>query len=194
MNANVHRAVKDFVRLFQAQQLPYAVLRGLAARALGVPRPTWDVDFTVAVDRENLGSIFEQAEELGYTVPPAYQAGWVDTVSGMPLVKLGVSIGDRSVDVDVFLAETDYLTEVIRRASTELLDDDFRIQVVSPEDLIVLKCVAYRPRDVIDIQDVLFIQGELDRDYMRLWADQLGVRSNLEESLRKYDASPEERG
>jgi len=63
-----------------------------------------------------------------------------------------------------------------------------------PKDLIVLKCVAYRPRDVIDIQDVLFIQGELDRDYMRLWADQLGVRSNLEESLHKYDASPEERG
>ena len=174
MNANVHRAVKDFVRLFQAQQLPYAVLGGLAARALGVPRPTWDVDFTVAVERDRLGDVFEEAKKLGYTVPPAYQAGWVDTVSGMPFVKLGVSIGDRSVDVDVFLAETDYLAEVIRRASTELLDDDFRIQVVSPEDLIVLKCVSYRPRDVIDIQDVMFMQGELDRNYMRQWADQPG--------------------
>lgn len=194
MNANVHRAVKDFVRLFQAQQLPYAVLGGLAARALGVPRPTWDVDFTVAVERDRLGDVFEEAKKLGYTVPPAYQAGWVDTVSGMPFVKLGVSIGDRSVDVDVFLAETDYLAEVIRRASTELLDDDFRIQVVSPEDLIVLKCVSYRPRDVIDIQDVMFMQGELDRNYMRQWADRLGVRSNLEESLRKYDASPDECG
>ncbi|MCA9047989.1 MAG: nucleotidyl transferase AbiEii/AbiGii toxin family protein [Planctomycetaceae bacterium] len=194
MNANVHRAVKDFVRLFQAKLLPNAVLGGLAARALGVPRPTWDVDFTVAVDREDLGSLFEQAEELGYTVPSAYQAVWVNTVSGMPFVKLGISIGDRSIDVDVFLAETDCLAEVIRRASTELLDDDFRIQVVSPEDLIVLKCVSFRPRDVIDIQDVLFMQGELDRDYMRHWADQLGVRRNLEESLRKYDASPEERG
>ena len=194
MNANVHRAVKDFVRLFQAQQLPYAVLGGLAARALGVPRPTWDVDFTVAVERDRLGDVFEEAKKLGYTVPPAHRAGWMDTVSGMPFVKLGVSIGDRSVDVDVFLAETDYLAEVIRRASTELLDDDFRIQVVSPEDLIVLKCVSYRPRDVMDIQDVMFMQGELDRNYMRQWADRLGVRSNLEESLRKYDASPDECG
>ena len=51
MMARLRQAVRDFVRLFESHGIPYALLGGLAARAHGIPRPTWDVDFTVAVKR-----------------------------------------------------------------------------------------------------------------------------------------------
>ena len=55
--------------------------------------------------------------------------------------------------------------------------------LVSPEDLILLKLLASRPRDLADIGDVLFTQGELDTTYLRHWADELGVRASLEQAL-----------
>jgi hypothetical protein len=54
---------------------------------------------------------------------------------------------------------------------------------VSPEDLILLKVVAARPRDLGDIEDVLFAQSDLDETYMRRWAKELGVAEKLEEVL-----------
>ena len=50
-----------------------------------------------------------------------------------------------------------------------------------------LKVLADRDRDRSDVQDVLFMQGELDRDYMKHWADQLGVLPKLVEALDKFD-------
>ena len=67
------------------------------------------------------------------------------------------------------------------------MDENLQVAVVSPEDLIVLKVLAGRPRDAIDVQDVLFMQGELDRDYMKHWAARLGVLENLEIALGKFD-------
>ncbi len=189
MHARLNRAVRDFVQLFNSKSLPYAILGGLAARAHGIPRPTWDVDFTIGVDRSRLPEVFDAAEQLGYVVPAAYRAGWVDAGGGMPFVKFGVAISDRSVDIDVFLAESSYLQSALSRRQHAEVDESLKVDVVSPEDLIVLKSLSARPRDAIDIQDVLFMQGKLDRDYMRHWAEQLGVLSNLEEALTKFDES-----
>ena len=187
MNASLIRAIKDFVALFESRGLTYAILGGLAARAHGIPRPTWDVDFAIGIDRDALPELFEAAESLGYVVPAAYRSGWVDAVQGMPIVKFGVAISDRSVDVDIFLAESLFLKTVLSRRQHADVDENLQVAVVSPEDLIVLKVLAGRPRDAIDVQDVLFMQGELDRDYMKHWAERLGVLENLEMALGKFD-------
>ena len=58
-----------------------------------------------------------------------------------------------------------------------------RVWLISPEDLILLKLLAGRHRDRGDIADIVFTQGQLDADYMRQWADRLGVRDALENVL-----------
>lgn len=58
-----------------------------------------------------------------------------------------------------------------------------------PPDLIVLKILANRDRDRGDVQDFLFMQGELDRSYMRHWARKLGVLPTLDQALANFDAS-----
>lgn len=104
----VDDAARDFAAVFDRLGLPYAIMGGLAVRLHAIPRPTFDVDFTVAVARDALPTVYREAMELGYAVPTAQAAGWVDTVRGLPVVKFQLFVGGRALDVDVFLAETPF--------------------------------------------------------------------------------------
>ena len=55
--------IHDLVRIFDRLGMPYAIMGGIAVRAHGIPRPTYDVDFTLAVPRDRLGELFE-AEDV----------------------------------------------------------------------------------------------------------------------------------
>lgn len=174
--------IRDLVTLFERQRLPYAIMGGIAVRAHSIPRPTFDVDFTLAIPRERLAALFAAITDLGYTVPDQYSQGWVDHVGGMPLVKVRLYLEGRGIDADIFLAENDFQSEVIhRRIEAEV--DGLRLFLVTPEDLILFKLLASRPRDLIDVEDILFMQGDLDEAYMRKWAEPLGIAQQLEEIL-----------
>lgn len=179
------QTLRDVMRIFERLELPYAVIGGIAVRAYAIPRPTYDVDFTVGVSRERLGEVYAEIEGEGYSVPESYQSGWVDSVSGMPLVKFRFYIKDRGVDADIFLAETDFLKELLtRRRLAETPDGD--CWLASAEDLVLLKLLASRPRDLVDVQDVLFTQGQLDEVYMQRWAAELGVVDKLRDALSQF--------
>jgi hypothetical protein len=85
---DLEQALRDFVLLFDGMAIPYVVMGGIAVRIYGIPRPTQDIDITLALDRNRLSDLYEALRALGYTVPEAYASGWVDTVAGMPLVKV----------------------------------------------------------------------------------------------------------
>ena len=180
--SDLAQAVRDFTRLFEHRGLPYALMGGLAVRVYGISRATYDIDFTLAIPRERLTELYEAVRGLGYTVPEAYESGWVDQVAGMPLVKFRLYLQGYGIDIDVFLAESQFQLQLLARRRRETLDDQ-TVWLVSPEDLVLLKLLAGRPRDVADVGDVLFIQGQLDEGYLRRWADQLGVREALERVL-----------
>ena len=172
----------DFVRLFDELAMDYAVMGGMAVRVHGIPRPTFDLDFTVAIRRDELPRFYERVIAAGYTVPEAYLTGWVDQVSGLPLIKVKFFVAGNSVDLDLFLAESPFQQELISRRQQHVVDGQ-PTWVVSPEDLILLKLIAHRPRDFVDVADVLFAQGQLDEAYLREWANELGVMAELEAAL-----------
>ena len=177
------QALGDFARIFDALSVPYAIMGGLAVRVHGIPRPTHDVDITVAVERERLPEVYDAVRAAGYTVPEAYQSGWVDNLAGMPLVKFRLHLADgRGVDVDIFLAESEFQQQMLSRRQP-IETPGLKSWIVSAEDLVLLKLLANRPRDIADIGDVLFTQGQLDESYLRHWARELGVLDRLESVL-----------
>ena len=174
--------IHELVALFDRLSLPYAIMGGIAVRAYALPRPTYDVDFTLAVSRDRLRELFAAVEELGYSIPNAYEGGWVDQVGGMPLIKIRLNLDGKAIDADLFLAETVFQQEFIARRVTCAVEGQ-QVSLVTAEDLILFKLIASRPRDLIDAQDVLFTQGELDKAYMRRWSQELGIAKKLEEVL-----------
>jgi hypothetical protein len=181
---DVEQALQDFVRVFNTLRIPYVVMGGLAVRAYGVPRPTYDVDVMLAIDGDELPSLYSAVEEAGYTVPASYRTGWVDRVGGMPLVKFRIYRPNGSIDVDVFIVETDYQREIMKRRRLADLELG-KTWVISPEDIVLLKLIAGRYRDLGDIEDIRTMEGELDVDYLRYWADKLGIRDKLDEQLSR---------
>lgn len=160
-------------------------MSGIAVRIHGIPQSAHNIDFMAALARQSLPQFFSRASNKGFTVSEAYESGWVDQVAGMPLVKLRMSLESHGVDVDIFLAESDFQRSLLKRQQSH--DDEGRaVGFVSPEDLILLKLIANRPRDLSDVADVLFVQGQLDEAYLRHWADELGVRPQLTKALEEF--------
>lgn len=182
------QSLSEIAGIFDSLSARYAVMGGMAVRIHGIPRPTHDVDFTVALDRERLHDLFQRAIDAGYSVAEPYLRGWVDQVAGMPLVKLRMYLQDHGIDVDIFLAESEFQESLLARRQRENFEGD-QIWFVSPEDLILLKLIAGRPRDLVDVQDIFFMQGQLDEAYLRQWAAVLDVTDRLEEALRDWKGS-----
>jgi len=181
----VVQTLRDIAGIFERLELPYAVIGGIAVRAYAIPRPTFDVDFTVAVSRERLAEVYSAVEDEGYTIPDSYQSGWVDSIAGMPLVKFRFYVKDRGVDADIFLAETPFQRELLNRRRV-VETPDGTCWLASPEDIVLLKLLASRPRDFVDVQDVLFTQGQLDEEYMRKWAAEVGVEEKLRDAISQF--------
>lgn len=86
----------------------------------------------------------------------------------------------RGADAGIFLAETGFQQEVFARRITADVEGR-RLDLITPEHLILFKLIASHPRDLSDVQDVLFTQGQLDEASMRRWAEPLGVAAKLED-------------
>lgn len=57
----------------------------------------------------------------------------------------------------------------------------FAIRLPAPEDLLVLKAVAHRPKDLLDIQALLEANPKLDRERIRFWVRQFAEALDMPE-------------
>ena len=68
--------------------------------------------------------------------------------------------------------------------------DGWEAWFASAEDLILLKLLAGRPKDMLDVADILFIQEDLDTGYLRTQAASLAVGPMLEQALEDAGRAP----
>lgn len=173
----------ELIDYLEQRNLNYAIVGGMAVRFYGIPRPTYDIDLQISLSQGQLSELFQELIARGYEIPEPYLKGWLDRVGGMPVVKLKQYIEGHSIDVDLFVAERPFQKELLRRRRREIAEGR-GTWLVSPEDLVLLKLIANRPRDQSDISSILFTMGQLDETYLRRWAEELKVTNQLEEVLR----------
>lgn len=71
------------------------------------------------------------------------------------------------------------------------------IRVLSAEDIVIFKTLYNRPKDWLDIEQVLAIQAErFDGAYVRAWMGRIlptadSARQRLERLLGRYDGAPD---
>ena len=76
-------------------------------------------------------------------------------------------------DIDLSLGILPFEVEMIER-STMLEVGSIMLRLPTPEDLIILKAVAHRPKDLLDIQAISVCHLDMDRDRIRNWVEQFG--------------------
>lgn len=144
------------------RDVSYAIGGALALGFYAVPRATVDVDINIFVNpRNQLPRVLEVLTSAGFS------ADAEQDVLAEQAVQEGQFRGRVSgLRVDVFVPAIPYYASLAeRRRQVSLLGQP--IWILGPEDLVVLKMVFFRRKDLADVEAVLRDQRDLDRDFVR---------------------------
>ena len=178
----IEQVLHDVVTLLERLGIPYALIGQFAVGVHGVADLTEDVDVMIQIEHNQLANLALELAQLGYAASEKRLATNLDQIGGMPYVRATTKFAGRTLVADIFLAQSELQESAMgRRLKSRLVG--FDRWVVSAEDLILLKVIPSRPRDLADIRDVLELNTACDAGYLRKWADRLGVSDRLEVAL-----------
>lgn len=159
--------------LFTQTGLRWAVMGGIAANHYrSQTRLSEDVDVLVALSELDMDDVVNMAESQGWTLVRRLPDGWFARLRH-----------ERHGVIDVIASELDYQETALGRARHTPLGDGTEIPILSVEDIIVLKLIAARAKDLDDIESILLSDAELDWGYVRKWANEWEVEPLLEQVI-----------
>jgi hypothetical protein len=133
------------------------------------PRATTDIDLNLTLPPEAAGPVLELLARLGVTVTPADRAA-IAADGQARLDWEGTSL-------DVFFATTDLHLDMAARARSVRFGP-VEIPILAPEHLVVCKAIFDRPKDWLDIEEMLRWGTAVDAALTLSWlGDFLGPES-----------------
>lgn len=177
----------EFIDALEALDIPYHLGGSFASSIHGEPRQTRDAD--VAADLP-----LERVDRLVATLAPRF---YLDADAIRDAILRGTSFNlihyETMFKIDVFMRGTSAYDaqEFARHQLIQILDDPPRsVFCATPEDTILRKLLWYRQggevasQQLRDVMGVLEVQGSrLGVEYLRKWADEIGVRDLLDDAL-----------
>lgn len=174
-------ALGDLVAWLQAAQAPGIVIGGVAASLLGRPRVTRDVDVLVTLEQAGWGRFLRLGRRFGFAPrrPDAIE------FAGQSRVLL-VRHAPSGIDVDVVFGALPFEEEAVANAVWVEVAG-VRLPLPTPEDLVIMKAVAHRPRDLGDIEAVLDAHPELDTRRVRRWVREFSTAMAMPDLLNDLE-------
>jgi hypothetical protein len=139
------------------------IIGGVAVSLLGAPRLTADVDLVMLLSVDRLSELMKAALAVGLT-PRIEHAEAFARRNRVLLLRHDES----GIAVDVSLGMLPFEKEAIERSSVFRIGD-LELRLPSPEDLIIMKAVAHRPKDLLDISGIVRMHPDLDRLRVERW-------------------------
>src|SRR6185295_7911835 len=180
------KVILAVVRVLEDLQVPYAVGGSLASSMHGIPRSTQDGDLVADLRVEHIQPFVAAIAQTFYVSPERVLQA-VQRRSSFNVVHLKTAI-----KVDIFVLSRDPLSlqEMARRQVLPFPGEPgTTIHVASAEDTVLQKLLWYRKGNMVserqwnDILGVLKVQGpRLDFDYLKEWADRIGVDDLLRQA------------
>ena len=142
------------------------IIGGIASSLLGQPRLTADLDALILLSNEEIPELFENAVKKGLETRIAEAE---EFAKRHRIVLLRHTKSETNIDISLGLLP--FEQEAISHSHTQEVGG-IVINLPTPEDLIVMKSVAHRPKDLLDIQGIIQSHRNLDRDYIQNWVQQ----------------------
>jgi hypothetical protein len=154
--------LRELSRVLSEMRIPWYLFGAQAVALYGLPRMTGDVDVTVEVAPAQSMALVAALERAGFQLRVKDVDDFVARTRVLPFLHLPTGL-----PLDVVLAGSGLEEEFLRRVR-EIDAGGVRVPVISPEDLIVAKILAGRPKDIDDVQGILHARGEeIDRGRVR---------------------------
>lgn len=151
-------------RAFDRASIPHAFGGALALAYYTVPRATVDIDVNVFVGVDQFEGVARVLGRLGVDAIP----------DAAPVQRDGqVRVMWAGTPLDLFFSY-DPIHEAMQAATrTVPFGDHATIPILAPEHLLVAKAVFDRPKDRIDIEQMIVAVDPLDADEIRRWLHHL---------------------
>ncbi|MBU4306948.1 MAG: nucleotidyltransferase [Candidatus Aminicenantes bacterium] len=152
------------LKIFHRLEIPFALVGGHAVAAWGAVRATRDIDFLAAVLPDQIIELVNKFKKAGFKVD--YRKGDEgDPVQGV--IGLESMKAEDAEPVEIILGIKKMPTGIFERAR-QILFLGMEVPVTSPEDLIVLKCLAAGPVDLEDARTIFKIMNKkMDMEYLK---------------------------
>jgi len=154
-------ALRAIQELLRETQIPAVIVGGVAASLLGRPRMTKDVDLLMWLDDSDWPQFLATAQGRGLTPRISDALGFAHD-SRVLLLRHDAS----QIEVDVTFGAIPFEKAAIHNGGIVLVQG-LSLPVPRPEDLVVMKWVAHRPRDLADIEGLLDAHPTLDCESIR---------------------------
>lgn len=135
---------------------------------LGQARLTIDIDATVMIDDKELDRFLAQAATVGLTPRIKHPAEFMRR-SAMLLLRHDAT----GIPIDINQGRIPFEALAIKRAKMKRRGG-IQMPIPTPEDLIVMKAIAHRPKDLEDIRGIVESQPRLDVEYIRRHVQEFG--------------------
>ena len=134
---------------FRKAGIPYMIFGGQAVLIYGEPRFTQDIDVTVGVGPQEAGVVLAVIKKLKLQTLVDRVAEFLSETFVLP-----VREPKSGIRIDIVFALSGFEQEAIESA-VEVSISGKPVKFVRREDLLILKTIAGRPRDIEDIAGIL---------------------------------------
>ena len=185
-------ALDPVVKAFEKIGVSYYLGGSVASSAYGIARATLDVDLVADLSAQHVNSLTEMLKS-DYYIDKEMILDAIKRRSVFNLIHL-----ETMLKVDIFIIkDRPYDGVAFQRKRKDTLDEEqgaAEFYFASPEDIILNKLEWFQmggkvsERQWHDVLGIMKVQRELiDKEYLRLWAAELGISVLLEQAFR--DAS-----
>ncbi len=158
---NVPKATDRLISALNNGGFEYAIVGGLAVVLHGYDRYTRDIDALVWDVDERLDELVTLLMNHGFRPASPNQ------VVMAPSARILHLLADDETLVDIFLGFLPFEREVIDHAVAMPIGGSDKVKVTSVEDLIIMKLIASRTRDLNDVTALLELHPDVDKDRIR---------------------------
>lgn len=174
-------ALADLVKWLESAQISAMVIGGVASSFLGRPRMTQDVDALAILPENKWDAATEAARNFGI-VPRIDQAVDFARRSRVLLLKHAQS----DIAIDVILGGLPFEQEAVDRARAHRVGD-ITVRLPRVEDLIIMKVIAHRDKDMQDVEGLLDAHPEVNFDEIRQYVSEFAAATSMSELIEDFE-------
>jgi hypothetical protein len=145
------------------------IIGGAAVSLLGRARFTEDVDAVFLLSNKDLPRLLELAKEEG--IEPRID-NVADFARKHQVLLLKHTLTDTGIDIS--LGTLPFEVEMVERGVLHEIDETLQLRLPTPEDLIIMKAIAHRPKDLEDIRTIADKDPNLDVKRIEYWVKAFG--------------------
>jgi len=174
-------ALADLMTWLDATNIPSMVIGGVAASVLGQPRLTQDVDALAILPEGEWANAVSTAARHG--ILPRIENALDFARRSRVLLMRHV---ESAIDIDIIFGGLAFEQSAID--NSEMHDiGGLRVRFPRVEDLLVMKAVARRPKDLQDIEGLLAAHPEADIAIVRRWVSEFATAMSTSDMLDDFD-------